>query len=106
MPLADGLTQVPPSSPEWQPKTLAAVIAQQKTEVVWFSSRQLEDWINPILTGVQLLSDAGLCTLNFLSPVSLRISFGNVLPPRGVKLDGDHLATTTKRPPPLANRRT
>lgn len=60
MPLADGLTRVPPSSPEWQPKTLSAVIAQQKTEAVWFSSRQLEDWINPILTGLQLLSDAGL----------------------------------------------
>ncbi len=60
MPLADGLNQVPPSSPEWQPKTLAAVIAQQKMEAVWFSSRQMKDWINPILTGLQLLSDAGL----------------------------------------------
>ncbi len=60
MPLADGLTQTPPSSPEWQPKTLSAVINEQKTEHSWFSSRQLEDWIDPILAGLQLLSDAGL----------------------------------------------
>jgi serine/threonine protein kinase len=60
MPLADGLTRVPPSSPEWQPKTLSAVIAQQKTEHAWFSSRQLGDWIDPILAGLQLLSNAGL----------------------------------------------
>jgi serine/threonine protein kinase len=60
MPLADGLTEVPPSSPEWRPKTLSAVVAQQKTESAWFSRRQLVDWIDPILTGLQLLSEAGL----------------------------------------------
>lgn len=60
MPLADGLTGVPPSSPDWQPKTLSAVIARQKTEAAWFSSRQLEAWIHPVLTGLQLLSDASL----------------------------------------------
>ncbi len=60
MPLADGLTEVPPSSAEWQPKTLSAVIAQQKTESAWFSRQQLVDWIDPILTGLQLLSEAGL----------------------------------------------
>lgn len=60
MPLADGLTQLPPSSPEWLPKTLSAVISQRRSEAVWFSRMQLEDWIGPILTGLQLLSDAGL----------------------------------------------
>jgi len=60
MPLSDGLTQVPPTSPEWQPKTLSAVIARQKAEPAWFSSRQLEGWIEPVLAGLQLLSDAGL----------------------------------------------
>jgi serine/threonine protein kinase len=60
MPLADGISGAAPSDPEWEPKTLAAVLARQTTEPGWFSSQQVEAWMGPILEGLQLLSDAGL----------------------------------------------
>ena len=60
MPLADGISQASPLEADWQPKTLSALIERQKTELSWFSSQQVGEWIRPILQGLQLLSDAGL----------------------------------------------
>ena len=60
MPLADGISQVSPLEEGWQPKTLSALLALQKTAPAWFSSRQVKEWMNLILEGLQLLSDAGL----------------------------------------------
>jgi serine/threonine protein kinase len=60
MPLADGLSAASPLEEGWQPKTLSALIERQRAEPAWFSSRQITEWMRPILEGLQLLSDAGL----------------------------------------------
>jgi serine/threonine protein kinase len=60
MPLADGLSTASPKEESWQPKTLSALIERQRAEPAWFSSRQITEWIRPILEGLQLLSNAGL----------------------------------------------
>lgn len=60
MPLADGMSQVSPLEEAWQPRTLSSVIGLQRDKPAWFSSTQVKQWMQAILEGLQLLSDAGL----------------------------------------------
>lgn len=60
MPLADGDAANDPTDPEWQPLSLAAKIHARAGQPHWFSSREITALIQPILLGLQTLSDAGL----------------------------------------------
>jgi serine/threonine protein kinase len=60
MPLADGLNGCDFLDKEWEPSTLAAKIEARRTQPQWFSSDQVIEWIEPLLRGLQVLSDAGL----------------------------------------------
>ena len=60
LPLADGLDDVPPEDPDWQPRTLAACIDQQRQASTWFTPDEITAWLTPICSAAQVLSDAGL----------------------------------------------
>ena len=60
MPLADGITDVDPADPDWQPQSLASRIEAQVHATAWFSSQDIIGLIHPLLDALQSLSDAGL----------------------------------------------
>lgn len=60
MPLADGITDVDPTDPDWQPLSLASLIDARCSAAKWFSSQEIIGLILPILDALQSLSNAGL----------------------------------------------
>jgi serine/threonine protein kinase len=60
MPLADGITDVDPADPDWQPQSLASRFEAQVSATAWFSSQDIIALIHPLLDALQSLSDAGL----------------------------------------------
>lgn len=60
MQLADGLGVSDPRCPEWRPKTLAALIREQKCAPSWFSAREVQETIIPLAIAAQALSGAGV----------------------------------------------
>ena len=60
MPLADGITDVDPADPDWQPLSLASLIEARCSAATWFSSQKINGLIHPILSALQSLSDVGL----------------------------------------------
>jgi serine/threonine protein kinase len=98
MPLADGYTANDPSDPEWQPLCLAAKIHARTAEPRWFSSGEIITLIQPILEGLQTLSDAGLVHRD-VKPEN--ILFFNGTPCLGdISLLGEDVATITRRGTP------
>jgi serine/threonine protein kinase len=60
MPLADGITDVDPADPDWQPQSLTSRFEAQVSATAWFSSQDIIALIHPLLDALQSLSDAGL----------------------------------------------
>ena len=60
MPLADGATGDDPADPLWQPLNLATKIEERFQTPDWFTSCDILALIQPVLRGLQTLSDAGL----------------------------------------------
>lgn len=60
MPLADGLADVPPDDPSWQPASLSNLIQRKKDAGQWFSSQEIVAIMVGVLSGLQDLSDLGL----------------------------------------------
>ena len=60
LPLADGLDDVAPEDPTWQPRTLAACLDRQRHASAWFTPDQVSAWLAPICGAAQILADAGL----------------------------------------------
>jgi len=60
MPLADGLRNGDPCDPAWQPKSLAALIADRRSAPAWFSAEEVLQIMLPVLAAAQRLSDAGV----------------------------------------------
>jgi TPR repeat protein len=60
MPLADGLVDVPPYDPSWQPASLSNLIQRKKHSDQWFSSKEIVAMMVGVLSGLQYLSDLGL----------------------------------------------
>lgn len=60
MPLADGMTNGEPISSDWEPKTLATLIRQQRNAPNWFSGKEISDIMVPLVSVVEKLNDAGV----------------------------------------------
>lgn len=60
MPLADGVTDLDPAEPGWQPQTLATVIQTRSGQASWFSSAGIIAMLKPLLLALQTITDAGL----------------------------------------------
>jgi serine/threonine protein kinase len=60
MRLADGLTDVKPTDPSWQPKTLSTLIQTHASLPKWLSSAEICRIFRPILQALQMLSNVGL----------------------------------------------
>ncbi len=60
MPLVDGAAGNDPADPAWHPLSLAAKIEAQAKLPDWFTSHEILALIQPVLRGLQTLSDAGL----------------------------------------------
>ena len=56
MPLADGITDVDPADPDWQPQSLASRIEAQVRATAWFSSQDIIGLIHPLLDALLLES--------------------------------------------------
>ena len=98
MPLADGYAAKDPSDPEWQPLCLAAKIRARAAEPRWFSSGEIIALMQPILNGLQTLSDAGLVHRD-AKPEN--IVFFNGTPCLGdISLLGEDAAMITRRGTP------
>jgi TPR repeat protein len=60
MPLADGIGDAPPDSHDWKPASLWHLMEQRKSNGTWFSSDEIVAVMDPVLEGLQELSDMGL----------------------------------------------
>ena len=60
MPLADGMESGEPLDAQWKPKTLAALIFQQRNAPVWFSAKEICEVMQPLIQVVGQLNDAGV----------------------------------------------
>jgi|GEM_PF-682012 len=60
MPLADGVEDMDPADPAWQPSSLAARVHAQVGKPAWFASQEIIALIQPVLEALQTLSAAGL----------------------------------------------
>ena len=58
MPLADGHGAANPEDPEWVPWTFERMVIERQGE--WFSSKEIAEFMAPVLDGLQAISDAGL----------------------------------------------
>ena len=66
MPLADGMAtgehpgDTPSINPQWEPKTLATLIREQKNAPSWFNAGEIVNIMQPLIHAVALLNDAGV----------------------------------------------
>lgn len=60
MPLADGIGTAAPDSDEWKPASLWHVMEQHKANGTWFTEDEIVAVMDPVLQGLQEISDLGL----------------------------------------------
>lgn len=98
MPLADGLWEGDPLDPAWQPKTLAALIAERHSAPSWFCADEILQIMLPILEAAQCLSDAGVVHRD-IKPENL-LFVGGQLVLGDISLLGDDESTLSGRGTP------
>jgi serine/threonine protein kinase len=98
MPLADGVSDADPSDPSWQPLSLSALIQTRATLAKWFSVAEIHAILQPVLSALQTLSDAGLVHRD-VKPEN--ILFFNGSPCLGdISLLGEDASVVTRRGTP------
>jgi serine/threonine protein kinase len=98
MQLADGLGVSDPRSPEWRPKTLAALIRERRGAPSWFSAREIQATIVPLATAAQALSDAGVAHRDIKPENILFVEGRPCLGDISLLTDGANVATSRGTP--------